>query len=231
MIPVLIVPVLNRPDLAHRLLQSVNVDVGKLIVVDNTPTHDLDVWHPGVQHFRPLTNLGYTGAINAVISQTYEAKWWMWSSNDIVFGPEDLDNIAELMDKDETPRLVTNGFTWGALNRGCITRVGLFDEWSFWPIYFDDQDYLRRVQLGDVDWVPYQGMVEHGADGHQNSLAIKSDPAAAAGNSRSWELNHRAYISKWGGDIGQEKFDTPWGLGLPLWATHPDPMGRLARRW
>lgn len=231
MIPVLIVPVLNRPDLASRLLGSVNFEIGKTVIVDNTPEHDLDLGIDGLTYLRPLTNLGYTGAINAVISQTYEAHWWMWSSNDIVFGPEDLSNIAQLMDKDERARLVTNGFTWGALNRGCVDLAGLFDEWNFWPIYFDDQDYLRRCKLAQVDWVPYQGMVEHGADGHLNSLAIKSDAGAAAGNSRSWTLNHQAYISKWGGDIGREKFDTPWGSGLPLWATKPDPAGRTARRW
>jgi hypothetical protein len=230
-IPVLTIPAYSRPDLVERCLASVDVDVERLVVVDNSPA-GLELAAGGAHVVRPpFASMGYTGSVNFVIGQTPAAPWWAWSSNDVEFGPGDLEAIAALMDAADGPRLVTHGFTWGAINAACVERVGLFDEWSFWPIYFDDTDYLNRCILGGVEWIIYEGGIRHGADGHRHSLTVRSDPAAAAANARSWELNRDAYIAKWGGPPGTETFRTPWGLDLPLSAVRPDPVGRAARSW
>lgn len=230
MIPVVIAPVISRFDLLERMLDSIDVPVERGLIVDNARSGYIA--RPGWQVLAPpFTGMGYTGAINAGIAQTPDAPWWLWASNDVIFGPGDLTAIADLMAAAEGPRLVTHGFTWGALNRECIEAVGLFDEWSFWPIYFDDTDYLNRCVLGNVDWIIYEGAIQHGADGHDNSLTVKSDVRFEDANNRSWALNRQAYIDKWGGPPGRETFSSPWNSGLPLWAVKPDPLGRIARAW
>lgn len=239
MIPVLIVPVYSRPDLAERLIASIDVPVGRLVVIDNAPEplgwSPTGLFTPAGDHatvFRPpFRSLGYTGSINFVVGQTTDAPWWAWASNDVRFGAGDLAQIAELMEVADGARLVTYGFTWGAVNAAAVEAVGLFDEWSFWPIYFDDNDYLVRCIAGGVDWQLYEGHVEHGADGVPHSLTIASDPAAAAANAVSWQRNREAYIAKWGGPPGEERFASPWNDGLPLWATRPSPAGRQRRAW
>src|SRR5207244_4166695 len=98
------------------------------------------------------------GSINFLIAQTPDAPWWFWASNDIVFGPGDLAEIVALMDgAGRGPRIVTNDYSWGAINRAVVDTIGLFDDWSFYPIYFDDNCLAYRCKLAGIEWVRYEG--------------------------------------------------------------------------
>jgi GT2 family glycosyltransferase len=232
-IPVLIAPVYNRHDLLERMLRSVTHPVERGLIIDNGMTGYVkpDWIGPEWQVTAPAyTSYGYPGSINLGIMQTPDAPWWLWVSNDVVFGEGDLDAFAARMDTDE-PRIVTYHFAMGVLNRALVQEVGLFDEWSFWPLYYDDNDYAWRCHLAGFDVEYYDGAMTEGADGHQTSLTILSDPTIAAANAVTWDINKRAYIAKWGGPPGKEKLKTPWGQRLPLWATRPDPAGRARRLW
>lgn len=234
MIPVLICPILNRPDLARQMLASVDVPVGRVVIVDNTPGHDLDVGP--AEYLRPLTNLGFGGSINAAISQTAGAPWWLFASNDLIFGRGDLEAIVAAVEGDG-PRIVTGDrsdsrmlrLAYGALNAACVDAVGLFDEWAFFPAYFEDDDYERRCHLGGVEWITYNGTVVCGGGGP--SQTIKGDPAMAAHNARTYPLNAAQYAEKWGGPPGSETLPTPYGLPVPLSFTRPDIAGRRSRAW
>ncbi len=179
----------------------------------------------------PFTSYGYPGSINLGITQTPDADWWMWVSNDVVFGDGDLDAMVDIMDKADGPTVLSWHFAMGCVNRAAVQAVGLFDEWSFWPLYFDDNDYAWRCHLAgfDVQW--YFGNMTEGSDGFQTSMTIHSDPALAFRNSETWAINKAAYVAKWGGQPGKEKLKTPWGKKLPLWATKPDVVGRTRRLW
>ena len=134
-------PVLNRWDLAEKMLQSVDHHVDRLLVVDNslgTSSHAMTVPEKFacVDRFTPpYMGLGYGGAINFMITQTPELPWWMWASNDVVFEPGYLDTVVARMDAATRPTIITQGFTWAAVNRELIDLVGLIDDWSFYPIY------------------------------------------------------------------------------------------------
>lgn len=232
MIPVLICPVVNGEHLFRRMLASIDVPVERLVVVDMTPAQDLDV--PGARYIRPLISLGLAGAINAAILQTPDAPWWMWTSHDLVYAPGDLAEIAALMDMDAGPAFVTGDRAddrllrnaYGAVNVAAIEAVGLLDEHAFYPLYFDDDDWERRCRLGGVEWVEYNGNIAH-----DRSSTIR-EGAAAAGNSRTFPMNHDAYVAKWGGPPGREVYTTPYGIpGCPLSFTRPDPAARAARLW
>ena len=72
MIPVLVIPVLNRWDLGRKLLASIDHPVDRIVIVDNGK---IGMRHPGALHIRPISNLGCGGGINAGIVQTPDAPW------------------------------------------------------------------------------------------------------------------------------------------------------------
>jgi GT2 family glycosyltransferase len=211
------------------MLDSVDVDA-RVIVVDNGQIGmrgDFEV-------IRPIINLGFGGAINAAIAQTPEADWWMWAGIDLTFGPGDLTNISSLITDARGPRVVTGDrsdermlrFAYAALNRECIEAVGLLDEWTFYPAYFDDDDYEYRCRQGGVEWVTYNGQIEH-----DRSATIRSDAALANANATTFPMNHQRYIAKWGGPPGSEVYARPWNMPVPLSYAPVDIAGRARRLW
>lgn len=91
-----------------------------------------------------------------------------------------------------------------ALSADCLTRVGPFDE-GFWPIYFEDTDYERRMKLASLAM-----RVEDWKGRYQDK-----------GHARSWregwvevdyERQESYYRAKWGGDSGEETFVFPFGI-------------------
>lgn len=228
MIPVVIAPVVSRYDLLERMVRSLTT-TGRLIVVDNGRT---GYWLPdgmrtgGTQEYiRPTTGLGYCGGINAGILQSPEAPWWLWVSNDIEFGDGDIAYIESMMYTTSEPRVITGGCTWGAMNRAVVDVVGLWDEHNFYPIYYDDNDFAYRCQLVGVEWIEYEGNITHGV-GQGPSVTIQSSDAHRAANQVTFEMNHRTYLEKWGGEPRHEVFTTPWNTGYPVWYTKPNLTNR-----
>lgn len=230
MIPVLVCPVVGDFDMAERMLASVDHPVGRVVIVDNSLTGWESRSGLPISYIRPILGLGYPGGINAGISQTPDAPWWLWCSADLTFGPGDLGRVATMMGAATGARVVTGSdrrlrFVYGAVNAECVRRVGLMDEWSFYPIYYDDDDYELRCRLAGVDWLRFDGGMSHAGS------ATIADPGHGAANGRTFPMNRDAYVAKWGGPPGAERFSTPWDLGVPLSHVRPDPAARAARRW
>lgn len=233
MIPVFIAPCISRFDLLDRMLASIDVPVGRGLVIDNARSgHQPNVGPEWRVFSPPFGSLGLPGSINFGIVQTYDAPWWLWASNDLVFSPGDLDAIANLMEAaDGQPLVVTYRFAVLALNRAVVQTIGLFDEFSFHPIYFDDTDFARRCSLAGIPIAHDSWGITEGADGFEHSVTVQTNEQLSHANNRTWPVNEAAYIAKWGGRPSHERFDTPWDHGLPLWATRPDLDGRQQREW
>lgn len=240
MIPAVVIPAVSRFDMLEANLARFDHPVARLVVIDNslagykyTPPEGSPIAR--VDILRPVMGIGVTGGFNAGIMQTPEAAWWLLSSTDIAYGPGDLARIAEEMEAaDDYPTVVTGSRNderllrgaYMAVNRACVETVGLYDEWAFWPLYYEDDDYVRRCELGEVDWIEYDGRI-----GHDRSITIRSDARAAANNQRTFPECARRYAEKWGGMPGQETFRTPYGLPVPLSYCKVDMAGRAARVW
>jgi GT2 family glycosyltransferase len=238
MIPVLIAPVVSRWDQFDRMIESLDEPVWRLVVVDQTSglgSH-VGLYAPDyvTEVIRPLIPLGYGGAINAAIGQTPGVPWWLFVSGDVAFGPGDLAAITQLIEAADGPAFVTGDknddrllrCAYGAVNVAAIEAVGLFDEWAFYPAYFEDDDWERRCRLGGVQWIEYNGQIEH-----ERSSTIRSNPQWAERNRETFAQNLQNYIEKWHGVPGSESFSTPYGLPVPLCFTRPDPAGRALRKW
>lgn len=122
-----------------------------------------------------------------------------------------------------TDRRLRNAY--GAMNREAIDAIGLFDD-GFYPIYFDDDDMQYRCELGGVEWVTYDGNIQH-----QGSTTIQTDPALMQANTASFELNRARYVAKWGGPPGSERYSRPWDKPVPLSYAPVDIAGRARKVW
>lgn len=233
MIPLLGVPVLNREDLAARMVASIDYPVDELLVVVNAenkrPTVDR-LWAAAgangnirsATFSQPSFNLGCGGSWNHIIRHRPAGPWWLIVNADIQFGAGDLERLASRMDGESRPAFATV-FEFGAfgLNTACVDSVGWFDE-NLHPMYFEDNDYQRRMFLAGVDYEQLESTTRH-----DTSSTINSDAALAARNDVTFRLNAAYYLEKWGGPPRAEKFSLPFGKG-----EKPVSRRRLAdQRW
>lgn len=184
MIPWLVVPTLTRHDLLQLMLESVDVPVEHLVVIDNGGTLE-GAGTDLAADFRVLrmpTNLGVAASWNLACRLAYRAPWVLIASDDVTWPPGALGGFAAAAGED---RVVLSG-TWPhwcafALGMGVVHRVGLFDE-GYFPAYFEDTDYRRRLDRAGVEVVMGPEV------GHRNSSTLRGGDFAAA-NDRSYAAN------------------------------------------
>lgn len=190
MIPVLGFATLKRFDLADRLLASIDYPVEHLVIVDNSGTCEYEpvkpVWVVNMWVIRLPFGLGLVGAWNLIVKSTPYAPYWVLVNDDAWFQPGQMKAIPEQVDTaalnflDIVPKW--SGVVFG---EGMIDKVGLYDE-NFYPLYFDDNDLERRVELAGIDKKSI-----HCRMGHDNSSTLHSGFQAV--NGRSYSNNAKLY--------------------------------------
>lgn len=193
MIPVLGFCTLSRFDLAERLLKSIDYPVEHLVVIDNSGTKS---WEPPraeqAKHqwnIQVPYGLGLVGAWNLIIKTTPYAPYWVLVNDDAWFNPGSLETIA----KEADPRamnFVDIQPQWSCIVPGeaVIEQAGLYDE-RFYPLYYDDNDYERRIRKAEVPIKTISAKVNH-----ENSSTLKS--GFQEPNSRSFLRNQDLYEYK-----------------------------------
>jgi len=187
----LIVPVLNRYDLLQRMLDSVDVPVDHLLIIDNglgTDTLELSDKFAKVTHLRMPANLGVAGSWNLGIKSFPYSHRWFIVSNDVVFQAGALEKLSQAR-RDEIT-LTADAPHWQAFALGdeAVNDIGLFDE-SLFPAYFEDNDYMRRAEFVGVN-IRKLDIDLH----HDNSSTIKSGYQSK--NDKTFFANQRYYQSK-----------------------------------
>ena len=186
----LIVPVLNRYDLLQRMLDSVDVPVDHLLVIDNGTGANL-IFN---DNFRKVTvldlpaNQGVSGSWNLGIKSFPYAHRWFIVSNDVVFEPGALEMLAQAR-RDEIT-LTGDAPHWQAFALGdeAVNYIGLFDE-SLFPAYFEDNDYMRRAEFVGVNIRRLDLKLRH-----DNSSTIKAGYQEK--NAKTYIKNESYYQSK-----------------------------------
>lgn len=221
MIPVLGVPVLNRPDLAARMVRSIDYPVAELVVIVNgddrdiiPPIRNATDMNPNILKVlwsRPGFNLGCGASWNFIIRSRPAGPWWVIVNADIVFGPGDLERLSEFM-SDQAGPVMGTVFEFGAfaINSGCVDTVGFFDE-NFFPMYYEDRDYEHRMKVAGVPYVRVEA-----ATTHDTSSTIRSNGVYMSRNNETFMENGRYYGEKWGGSPYSERFNIPYGDGRPV---------------
>lgn len=201
MIPVLIVPVLNRPELFDEMVASVDVKVGTWFIVDNGDVLNVEAqWGTADwRHIRPGHNLGVAMSWNLGLKANPRAPWWFITNFDMAFAPGDLGRLADAMDLATGPTLaMLEGFSAFALNSAALDRVGYFDE-NLHPAYYEDNDFARRAELAGVSIIRPPS-----SSRHVGSATIYGDQSYRDQNHETFRANKAYYINKWGGQPGEE---------------------------
>ena len=193
MIPVLIIPILNRYDLLDLALASIDYPIEEILIINNgeekyeSKREDLNV-----RVLNLPSNLGVAGSWNLGIKLYPDAQYWMFSSADTAFTPETLPMFKELSNSDRFVKSVES-YSCFTLGENIVKRVGLFDEYIY-PAYYEDNDYDDRMVLsGFGDYILCPGIQVDDSGGSQT---IKSDQKLMNRNRETFLKNGEYYKNK-----------------------------------
>ena len=237
-LPLLGVPVVNGLAHLQRLLQSLDVPVHTLAIVDQSGNRgdseaqalrralsDLEQQGcPGVQVVRvarPFGNSGVASAWNQILLAFPDAPLALIANHDVVFPAGVLARALAAMDPGRPQFLALlpgeRAFSAFLLSALAWDRVGVFDE-RYYPAYWEDLDYRDRLLASpDVEWL--DGRFAHAAmvaSNPQQSCTIAEDPVLAGYNARSFQLNRLWYLHRQRGPASRW---LPGGLWRHRWLT------------
>jgi len=208
MIPVLIVPILTGPELLVRMLGSIDVEIGHLVIIDNGNAVGDEVHRAAfdcaerMSVIRMPANLGVAGSWNLGIKATPFASSWLIVNHDVQFGPGMLGQFATMAAPDSL--VLTDGpqpWCCFAIGEDVVSAVGLFDE-ALHPAYYEDTDYERRANAAGVGIVRLEGPLRH-----DNSSTLASGYAAQ----NAWSYGSNA--AYYGDKVAAEDFTAgAWSL-------------------
>jgi GT2 family glycosyltransferase len=192
-IPVLGFLTYSKFDLADRLLASIDYPVEHLVIVDNSGRREYQPKKPDLVENLWLIQvpfgLGYGGGLNLIVKSTPFAKYWVLVNDDSEFSPGALQKIADKVDTDAINFLsIMPKWSGFVLGEGAVLKAGLFDE-RFHPIYFEDNDYERRLEAAGV-----KAKFIYAALGHDNSSTLNS--GFHSQNDLSFQRNHKLFEKK-----------------------------------
>jgi len=205
MIPVLGFLTYSRFDLAERLLESIDYPVEHLVIVDNSGKREFNPKQPELVKNMWLIQvphgLGYGGGLNLIVKSTPFAPYWILVNDDSVFAPGALKKIHERVDTDAINFLsIMPKWSGFVLGEGAVLKAGLFDE-RFHPIYFEDNDYERRLLAAGVP-----AKFIHAVLHHDNSSTLNS--GFHSQNDKTFKANHLLFEKKVAeNDLSQGEFD------------------------
>jgi GT2 family glycosyltransferase len=193
MIPVLGFLTYSRFDLAQRLLDSIDYPVKDLVIVDNSGKREFNpvkpdfvenLWLIQVPH-----GLGYGGGLNLIVKTTPFSPYWVLLNDDSVRAPGALKKISEQVDTEAMNFLsIMPKWSGFVLGEGAVLKAGLFDE-RFHPIYFEDNDYERRLMAHGVPAKFIHAVLEH-----DNSSTLNS--GFHSQNNATFARNHALFEQK-----------------------------------
>lgn len=207
---VLGIPTLTRFDLLEQCIDSALAGTmipDAVVVVDNSGGQCPR--RPDVTYLVPPHNVGVAAAWNLIARHTSDADLLI-SNDDIVFAPDTIERLLVAAAADPQAGIVSpiagQRFCCFWLRQAAYQDVGPFDE-SFWPAYFEDNDYHRRLTLAG-----WGSPVAESAVAHAHSATMRAaEPAEVALHHARFRANARRFQRKWGGMPGAETLTVPYG--------------------
>jgi GT2 family glycosyltransferase len=193
MIPVLGVPVLKNHERLQRALERIDYPVERLVIVDQSGKEN---WRPEkpamVTHMTVLNfphAMGVAPSWNIIIKATPFAPYWLFINDDVVPQAGSFKILAEAARTDAIVIPTVARFSFFTIGEEIIKDVGMFDE-RFYPMYYEDSEYLNRMAGFQRPVIEIQCPVHH-----DTSSTIHADGYAPKNNITFPRL-HEYYMSK-----------------------------------
>lgn len=218
---VLGVPCVRRLDLLQDLYRSAALGTrppDRFLIVDNGANVDT-VFNHGAVASIPFTvvdkheNMGVSASWNQMF-RMYGLEHLIISNDDVRLHAntiEEMVKAAEETDAEFIYPKTQNQTTFCVflLKHSAWQRVGQFDE-GFWPAYYEDIDYWRRMKHHGVKTLELETTsYDHVLNGYLKAMG----PDENKWFHERMQENYRRYVRKWGGAPGKETRTTP--LELP----------------
>jgi hypothetical protein len=197
-----------KPAWAAETIRSLSADARRrLVVVDNSADGLGRRAHKLVTgtYLRNGQNLGCAASWNvgAAIAETMGADHLTMLSEAVTF--QDGGELWETMLAPEPVGLAgPNIWHLYGLHLDTLKATGPFDD-GFWPIYYEDTDYERRMALLGL-WPRWDPRVALSYTDRGHAHTWKDGWIAV-----DYDQQGRRYTAKWGGMPGHETFTRPWG--------------------
>lgn len=212
------IPTINRKDLLEKALEHYTKTFPTQIrhgiaIVDNGSQQigDLDVIKDNyldIGLLEPEMNLGVAMSWNIICTGYFLAKSeieYVLVLNDDVILQYNEDQIQQYLNEQKPLFAIHgSGFCAFIIHKSVFEKVGFFD-FNFSPAYFEDADYVYRCKLAGIE-ITKPEILRTIVTSHSSS--IEKDPTL---NDR-FQINRQYYIQKWGGEVGAEKFTTPFNI-------------------
>ena len=200
-IPVLTIPVLNRFDLLRQSLATIDHPIDEILIINNSgnsaETAGLREEFPHLP-LRILdfpSNFGVPASWNLGIKLYPHAPYWTFSAADTQFLPGAMQRMEEVSGGNLLITADVAGFNFFSVGEEIVDKVGLFDEY-FYPIYFEDLDYVARcIQAGYMPGVHQISPGVKVADTPQSQTL--SDGALQQKNEHTFAANRTIYHAKY----------------------------------
>jgi GT2 family glycosyltransferase len=193
LIPVMIIPVLNKYDLLERMIASIDYPIDELLIIDNGGGAG-EYQNNNIGKIRVLrmpSNLGVPASWNLGIKLYPFAPYWVISSNDVVFEKGTLAILDKALDPDKlTLTKAFPHYQTFAIGENIIEKVGLFDE-GLYPIFFEDNDFHQRVQHHGLT-IEKIVLPHH----HEQSASVRFDERLVERNKQTFQDNAHYYHNK-----------------------------------
>lgn len=203
----LCIPTIRRFDLLQQCINSAlsfPCKPDKILIMDNSAGGQLEhkLFHEQpVWIHTPPYNWGCAKSWNWFMTQNEDII--IICNDDITFTEHTLESMISAYNEDDyrfiAPCNGANIFSCFLLPKLIYDYVGPFDE-QFWPAYFEDNDYSRRLsKLG----IPFH--FTHAGYEHKVSSTLASyTQSEKEEHARQFAANQNRYINKYGGLPGQE---------------------------
>ena len=216
---VLAIPTLTRYDLCRRLIEHVERTSTRkpdsYLIIDNGDAFDAEALGLGdrVVVYRPGRNLGVSASWNYALRKSHPDKHVAIVNDDVLPEPNELALLYDCLEahRGQAVHARAEGYGFFAQSPETTTRVGDYDE-RFWPAYYEDRDYERRLKLAGVLRVDVAPPTQK--EGSQTLAA--ADDELRRTIERGLYRNCRYYARKWGGPPGEERFAKPFGTAFSL---------------
>lgn len=209
------IPTLNRYDLLARAVTSAlngTLKPDRIVIIDNGGKFASEYRGPKqlVEVVSPGKNTGCAGGWNLIIRAAKADDAVCILNDDLEMRRNGIEKLVTSLRESKAPQTVVlggpkpmNGWSAFALFPKLTDFAGFFDE-GFWPAYYEDMDYRRRLNLLGVTVIETEACGNHENQGTLKALGVDKEALQTAFN----RCENR-YIQKWGGLPGGETLLVP----------------------